>query len=75
MLVKNILKFMKDNGYDGVDMDWESGEESDDAAMVAKFKGLHQEIHDSLGTISPRPLMTAAVADFPPQSGNLHGDA
>lgn len=67
-LVRNIVKFMKDNGYDGVDMDWECGEESDDAAMVAKFKGLHQEIHDSLGSIVPRPLLTSAVANWYPNA-------
>ncbi len=67
-LVRNIVNFMKTNGYDGVDMDWECGEESDNAAMVAKFQQLHGELRDSLNKISPRPMMTAAVADWYPNS-------
>jgi hypothetical protein len=61
-LVRNILNLLRSGGYDGVDMDWEAGEENDNAAMVAKFKGLHKELRDSIDKISPRPMMTAAVA-------------
>jgi hypothetical protein len=67
-LVKNIISFMKTYGYDGVDMDWECGEESDGTAMVAKFKALHKELRDSINKISPVPMMTAAVSNWYPNS-------
>ena len=62
VLVKNILNLVRSGGYDGVDMDWEAGEENDNAAMVVKFKSLHKELRDSINKMSPRPMMTAAVA-------------
>jgi hypothetical protein len=62
LLVKNILNLVRTGGYDGVDMDWEAGEENDNAGMVAKFKSLHKELRDSIDKMSPRPMMTAAVA-------------
>jgi hypothetical protein len=61
-LVRNIVNLVRTAGYDGVDMDWEAAEESDNTAMVAKFKGLHKELRDSINAMSPKPLMTAAVA-------------
>ncbi|MDB5047382.1 MAG: chitinase [Fibrobacteres bacterium] len=62
ILVKNILNLVRSGGYDGVDMDWEAGEENDNAAMVTRFKSLHKELRDSIDKMSPRPMMTAAVA-------------
>ena len=68
-LVNNIVNLVKTAGYDGVDMDWEAGEENDNAAMVVKFKSLHKELRDSINKMSPRPMMTAAVAtDWYPNS-------
>ncbi|MDB6035791.1 MAG: chiB1 [Verrucomicrobiales bacterium] len=62
ILVKNILNLVRSGGYDGVDMDWEAGEENDNPGMVTKFKSLHKELRDSINKMTPRPMMTAAVA-------------
>ena len=51
-LVNNIVNLAKTNGYDGVDMDWESGEENDGADMTAKFKSLHKELREALDKLT-----------------------
>ncbi|MDB5051876.1 MAG: chiB1 [Fibrobacteres bacterium] len=56
--VKNLLDFMRNYGYDGIDTDWE--EDFDDAKMVA----FHKMLRDSLNKITPRPLLTLAGAGY-----------
>jgi coenzyme F420-reducing hydrogenase delta subunit len=71
-LVKNIVDFVDANGFDGVDMDWESKSES--AARVTQFKNFHQEIRTGLDKLTPRRIMTAAIADWYPKcSASLYG--
>jgi hypothetical protein len=68
-LVQNIVELVKTGGYDGVDMDWEVGEQGDGPALVAKFKSLHKELREAIDKMSPKPMMTAAVAtDWYPNS-------
>lgn len=52
---------MSTRGYDGVDLDWEPLESSD----TALFTNLVTELREALDEISPRPLLTAAVATEP----------
>ncbi len=64
-LVKSIINIVKTYKYDGVDLDWEEGETGgfdNNTNSVAMFKSFHRELRDSINTITPRPLMTAAVA-------------
>jgi hypothetical protein len=64
-LVKSIVNIVRTNKYDGVDLDWEEGETGGfdgNAAKVAMFKSFHKELRDSINTMNPRPLYTAAVA-------------
>lgn len=71
-LVKNIVDFVDANGFDGVDMDWES--KSETAARVTQFKNFHQEIRTGLDKLTPRRVMTAAIADWYPKcSASLAG--
>jgi coenzyme F420-reducing hydrogenase delta subunit len=71
-LVKNIVAFVEANGFDGVDMDWES--KSETAARVTQFKNFHQEIRTGLDKLTPRRIMTAAIADWYPKcSASLYG--
>jgi hypothetical protein len=68
-LVNNIVNLVKTGGYDGVDMDWEVGEQGDGAALVTKFKSLHKQLREAINQMNPRPMMTAAVAtDWYPNS-------
>lgn len=64
-LVRNIVAFVQANGFDGLDMDWES--KSDNAARVKVFYDFHKELRDSLDRIATRPIMTAAIADWYPK--------
>lgn len=43
--VRSILKIVRDNGFDGVDMDWETPEYGD---AQAQFNQVMLELHDSL---------------------------
>jgi hypothetical protein len=63
-LVSNILKAAKAGGYDGVDMDWEEGEESGfdgNATKVAMFGAFHKMLRDSIDAHTPRLIYTAAL--------------
>jgi hypothetical protein len=56
--VANLLNFMRQYGYDGIDTDWEQS--FDDAESSA----FHKELRDSINKITPRPLLTAAVGGY-----------
>jgi hypothetical protein len=63
-LVKSIISTAKASGYDGVDLDWEEGEENgfdDNASKVAMFVAFHKELRDSVDKTNPKMLFTAAV--------------
>jgi hypothetical protein len=64
-LVHNIVNLVRTYGYDGVDLDWEEGEENGfdgNTAKVAMFKAFHKQIRDSVDKMTPKPMFTAAVA-------------
>jgi hypothetical protein len=64
-LVKNIMDMTIDNGYDGVDLDWEVAEDpnyDNSPANVAKFKAFHQQVVDEVRK-HPGLLVTAAITD------------
>jgi chitinase len=60
--INNIMWFLRTRGYDGVDIDWEATQPSD----TVGFRKLVNQLYDSLGTISPRPLLTEAAPPGPP---------
>jgi chitinase len=55
--VHNIMWFLRSRGYDGVDIDWEPLSYSD----TTNFRKFINQLYDSLGTVSPRPLLTEAA--------------
>ncbi len=54
----NIVNFMTTRGYDGVDIDWEPINASDSNQFTTFITGLRTR----LDTVTPRPMLTAAVA-------------
>ncbi|MDB5103110.1 MAG: uncharacterized protein JWP91_799 [Fibrobacteres bacterium] len=57
--IKNIIAFMQKYGYDGVDMDWE-----EIGGKEANYQLLHKELRTELDKISPRPILTVAMANY-----------
>lgn len=61
MFVDNLVRFMVSRGYDGIDVDWEylgSGDAIQYGIFIRKLRA-------RLNDITPRPLLTAAVAWSP----------
>lgn len=65
--IYNLTNFMVVRGYDGIDIDWEPISSSDSARFTAFINALRA----SLDTITPRPLLTIAVATQPSLVGSL----
>jgi hypothetical protein len=64
-LVKNIINMTRQNGYDGVDLDWEVAEDPSydgNTANVQKFYKFHKQVWDSVKAHPPL-LITAAITD------------
>lgn len=59
--VTNIVNFVSSRKYDGVDLDWEPLNGSD----AGLFTNLVNDLRAALNAITPRPLLTAAVASQP----------
>jgi chitinase len=57
--IKNIVRLMREYGFDGVDMDWEELQ-----GKNAEYVALHKELRAELDKITPRPLLTAAIANW-----------
>lgn len=55
--INNLVKFMRDRGYDGLDIDWEPLQAID----VPQYILFITELRLALNQINPRPLLTAAV--------------
>ena len=55
--VKNLVAFLREGGYDGVDVDMEELR-AEDARDYARFI---RELRTALDAVSPRPLLTAAA--------------
>jgi coenzyme F420-reducing hydrogenase delta subunit len=58
-LISSLISFMQQYGYDGVDMDWEEVKGNDQ-----QYLALHKELREALDKITPRPIVTAAVAGW-----------
>jgi chitinase len=58
-LITNIISLMRKYGFDGVDMDWEELQ-----GKNAEYVALHKELRAELDKITPRPLLTAAIANW-----------
>ena len=59
--VTNIVNFVSSRKYDGLDLDWEPLKASD----AGLFANLVNDLRAALNVITPRPLLTAAVASQP----------
>ncbi|MDB5047622.1 MAG: chitinase [Fibrobacteres bacterium] len=57
--IKNIIDFMQKYGYDGVDMDWE-----EIGGKEANYQALNKELRAELDKITPRPMLTVAMANY-----------
>lgn len=66
--IANIVQLVSSRGYDGVDLDWEPLEASDEAQLVA----LVQELRAALDKKSVKLLLTAAVAWRPALIAKVH---
>ncbi len=64
--VSNLIQFMVKYGYDGIDTDWEA--DFDDSLFV----GWHRVLRDSLNRFNPPKLLTAAVEDWFPITGEIY---
>ena len=56
--IQNLVAMMTTRGYDGLDIDWEPLS----AASLPQFSAFVTELRRALDVVSPRPLLTAAVA-------------
>jgi chitinase len=57
IFINNLINFMVTRGYDGIDIDWEPLSSS----SASQYITFITELRDALDTITPRPLLTAAV--------------
>jgi GH18 family chitinase len=56
--IQNIVAFMQKYGYDGADVDWE------DNVQAPQYLALFQELRTAFDKLTPKPLMTVAVAAY-----------
>jgi chitinase len=68
--VSNLVAFMKDNGYDGIDVDMEDIRPKD----RKDYSRFIRELRAKLDGVSPRPLLTAAVLWEPELFARLAGE-
>jgi len=59
--VNSMVSFMQSNNFDGIDIDWE---DDGNGITASKYLALFQGLSTALGKIAPKPLLTAAVADY-----------
>lgn len=57
--INQLVAFMQKYGYDGIDMDWE-----EIGGKEAGYHALHKELRTALDKITPRPLLTVAMANY-----------
>ncbi len=58
-LINNMIALMQKYGYDGLDLDWE-----EIGGKNAEYQALSKELRLALDKISPRPLLTVAMANY-----------
>jgi chitinase len=63
----NLIAFMTSRGYDGIDVDWEPIANAETNQFTTFVTGLRTR----LDAVTPRPLLTAAVATQPALIGSL----
>ncbi len=59
--VNSMVSFMQSNGFDGIDIDWE---DDGNGITASRYLALFQGLNTALLKITPKPLLTAAVADY-----------
>jgi Glycosyl hydrolases family 18 len=59
--VNSMVTFMQQNSFDGIDIDWE---DDGQGITASKYLALFQGLNAALLKITPKPLLTAAVADY-----------
>lgn len=59
--VNSMVSFMQSNGFDGIDIDWE---DDGNSITASRYLALFQGLNTALLKITPKPLLTAAVADY-----------
>lgn len=55
--INNLINLMVERGYDGIDVDWEPLSPS----SASQYSAFITELREALNTVTPRPLLTAAV--------------
>jgi chitinase len=65
----NLINLMKSRGYDGIDVDWETLEATDST----QYEALITSLRTAMNGITPRPLLTTAVAWQPAVLAKLSG--
>lgn len=66
--IDNLIAFMQDRGYDGIDIDWEPLSFSD----LVQYTVFITELRARLDNITPRPLLTAATSWEAPIFALIH---
>ncbi len=69
VFIAGLLRFLRENRYDGIDIDMEDIVPADAKAYSAFIK----ELRDRLDAVTPRPLLTAAVRWEPGLFAQLSG--
>lgn len=57
--IANLIAFQQKYQYDGIDMDWE-----EIGGKEAQYQALHKELRLALDKLTPRPLLTVAMANY-----------
>lgn len=60
--IHNLMNFMRQRGYDGIDIDWEPMNSGD----TTNFRKLINQLYDSVQSVTPRPLLNAAAPPYAP---------
>jgi chitinase len=66
--VSNIVSIVQTRGYDGIDLDWEPLLPSDEEQYLAFV----EELCDTIDKLTPRPLLTAAIASCKELFAEIH---
>jgi chitinase len=63
-LAQSSAQFMKNNGFDGIDIDWEYPAPADTLTFTALLRDLRQEL-DALGAVDKRSYLLTIAAPAP----------